>query len=155
MGLILSEILARIENGGSVPLAMATNDDTLLVTYGIGQLFFRPASKATKGPRSATLATRSQPGLKLFFSDRMRMIDSGGATFQPPPRQPFDADHMETPSMVVSQLGATPIFTLLRTNQQIAIRTALQGRVYVGRGEAFGGALEAVYLFSFGNVEPA
>jgi hypothetical protein len=156
MGLTLDEVLGGIVDGGSVPLAMATNDDTLLVTYATGHLVFQEALFSPTGSRPASLASARGAPLKLFFSDQMRVIDPvivGG--FPPTPRQPFNADGAENLGMAVSVLNvAGPTFTLSRGRRRFSVKTTLHNRVYVGDGPSFGSALGTVYLFAFGNVLP-
>jgi len=156
MGLTLNEVLGGIVDGGSVPLAIATNDDTLLVTYAFGNLVFTEAVALLKGgARPATLASENRAPLKLFSSNRMRMIDPVVAPFAPSPRQPFDADRTEKLSVSVSLFNsAGPTFTLTRAGQRFSVPTILHNRVYVGDGRPFGSATGSVYLFSLGNVAP-
>jgi hypothetical protein len=155
MGLILDEVIGGIVDGGAVPLAIATNDDTLLVTYATGYLVYHEALFVGSGLRPATLATTSDAPLKLLFSHEKRVIDPVVGDLVPSPRQPFNADVTERLGASVSLLNAAgPTFTLTRGRRRFSVATTLHNRVYVGDGPSFGGALGTVYLFAFDNVLP-
>ncbi len=161
MGLSLEQVLSEIGNGGKVQVTMASNQDNGLVSYSFGELTFHPA---TGGPVLGSFRKAhfdSGAPFKMFFSDRLRQVDSlppqgtpdnpvlGGV---PQPRQPFDVDRFEEMGVSLTLGAGVHLMSISLFNSRSIVTLTEKGDLLVGLGPSLGNSAAGFFVVSFNAI---